>query len=95
MAVVIRYNSDILSDYQTFFTAHQVDMIESLAWLVNDEKSMGISEESGNMIVTLAHFYFELIETLRQSVTPTWTYLDWLTQDEYDAIMYKRTISEY
>lgn len=95
MAITIRFNSDILALYQAFYTAKQVDLLESLAWLINDEKSMGTSEEQGNMIVHLAHFYFEVIEALRQDINPSWTYLDWLTQEEYDAIMYKREISEY
>lgn len=92
---VITYNPDILALYQTFYANKQVDLIESLAWLINDEKSFGISIEQGNMIVNLAHFYFDVIQTLRQNVTPTWTYLDWLTQEEYDTIIYKREVLEY
>jgi hypothetical protein len=95
MAVSITFNSDLLSAFQTFYIAKQVDLVESLAWLINDEKSFGISEEQGNMIVHLAHFYFEAIEILRQSYNPDWTYLDWLTEDEYNAIMYKRQVLEY
>lgn len=89
------FNSDILTIYKTFYTNKQVDLTESLAWMIYDEKSMGVSEEQGNMIVSLAHFYFEVIQLLRQVNTPTWEYLDWLTQDEYDTIMYKRSVLEY
>lgn len=89
MAVVITYNPNIYSIFQTFYTARQIDLIESLAWLTNDEKSMGVSEEQGNMIVYLAQFYFTVIQLLRQTTDPAWEYLDWLTQDEYDTIMYK------
>ena len=78
MAVTINFNPNLLSLYQTFYTARKVDLTESLAWLINDEKSMGISEEQVNLIVLLAHFYFDAIETLRQVNNPTWTYLDWL-----------------
>jgi hypothetical protein len=92
---IINFNPDILALYQTFYTNKQVDLIESLAWLINDEKSFGSSTEQGNMIVHLAHFYFDVIEAVEQSIDPAWTYLDWLTQDEYDAIMYKREILEY
>jgi len=95
MGMTITFNPNILSLYQTFYNNKQVDLTESLAWMINDEKSMGASEEQGNMIVHLAYFYFEVIELLRQINTPTWEYLDWLTQDEYDSIMYKREILEY
>ena len=95
MGVEIRYNSDILALFQSFYTNKETDLIESLAWLIADEKSFGTSREQGEMIVYLAHFYFEVIESLRQDIVPTWTYLDWLTQDEYDIIMNKREILEY
>lgn len=89
------YNPNVLALYSSFYTAKQVDLVESLAWLIMDEKSMGISEEHVTLINHLAHFYFEAIQTLRQVNNPSWTYLDWLTQAEYDAIMYKRTVLEY
>lgn len=95
MAVTITYNPNILSLYQTFYTNKQVDLTESLAWLIVDEKSFGTSEEQGSMIIHLAHFYFEVIQLLRQVNTPTWEYIDWLTQAEYDEIMYKRQLLEY
>ena len=95
MAVTITYNSNIKTLYQTFYTARKVDLTESLAWLINDEKSKGISEEQITLIILLAHFYFDIIETLRQTNDPTWTYLDWLTQTEYDTILYKREVLGY
>lgn len=95
MAVTTTYNSDIKALYQSFYNARKIDLTESLIWLVNDEKSIGVSEEQVNLIILLAHFYFEIIKTLRQNNAPTWEYLDWLTQDEYDAIMYKREILKY
>lgn len=91
----ITFNPNILSLYQTFYSNKQVDLTESLAWLINDEKSFGSSEEQGNMIVHFAHFYFEVIQLLEQTIDANWTYLDWLTQEEYDAIMYKRQVLEY
>lgn len=69
MAVDITYNSDILALYQTFYTNKQVDLTESLAWLIADEKSMGNSEEQSNLIVHLANFYFDVIEALRYKIT--------------------------
>ena len=95
MAVEIRYNPNVLSLFQTFYTNKETDLLESLTWLINEEKSFGNTKEQGNMIVHLAHFYFEVIELLRQSIVSTWTYLDWLTQDEYNIIMRKREILEY
>ena len=95
MAVTINFNSNLLSLYQTFYTARKVDLTESLAWLINDEKSIGTSEEQVTLIILFAHFYFDAIETLRQNTVPTWTYLDWLTQVEYDNIMNKREILGY
>lgn len=89
------FNPNLLSAHQTFYTAKKVDLIEALTWLIADEKSFGSSEEQGNLIVLLAHFYFEGIKVLEQAVTPTWVYTDWLTQDEYDAIMYKREVLGY
>lgn len=95
MAVGITFNPNLLSAFQTFYTNKKVDLVESLAWLINDENSMGVSEEQANLILHLAHFYFDAIEILEQAIDPTWTYLDWLDEDEYDAIMYKRQILEY
>jgi hypothetical protein len=95
MAITITYNSNLKLLYQTFYSAKKVDLTESLAWLINDEKSMGVSEEQVNLIILLAHFYFDAIKVLRQVNTPTWEYLDWLTQEEYDTIMYKRETLEY
>lgn len=93
--MTITFNPNILSLYQTFYTAKTVDLTESLAWLIANEKSFGSSEEQGNLIIHLAHFYFEVIELLEQTIDVDWTYLDWLTQDEYNAIMYKREVLEY
>lgn len=95
MAVTIVYNSDIKTLYQAFYLARQVDMTESLAWLINDEKSMGTSEEQLTLINLLAHFYFGIMPTLRQVYDPNWAYTDWLTQDEYDTIISKREILGY
>ena len=89
------FNPNLLSLYQTFYTAKQVDLTESLAWLINDEKSMGVSEEQRNMILILVNFYFDAIELLRQVNTPAWTHLEWLTQAQYDKIMSKREILQY
>ena len=95
MAVTIVYNSDIKTLFQTFYNNHQVDFTESLAWLINDEKSFGTSEEQITLINLMANFYFEVIKTLRQSYDASWKYTDWLTEDEYNAIMYKREILGY
>lgn len=95
MAVTITYNSDLKALYQSFYSAKKIDLTESLAWLINDEKSKGVSEEQVNLIILLANFYFDVIEVLRQINTPTWEYLDWLTQEEYDIIMNKREILGY
>lgn len=93
MAIVITYNPDIFSIYQTFYTAKKVDLMESLAWLAADEKSMGVSQEQGNLIVQLAQFYFTIIQLLNQTINQNWSYLDWLTQSEYDKIMYKLSLA--
>ena len=95
MAVTINFNSNLLSLYQTFYTARKVDLTESLAWLINDEKSIGTSEEQVILILLLANFYFDAIKVLRQVNTPTWTYLNWFTQIEYDKIISKREILGY
>lgn len=95
MAVTITYNSDIKTLFQTFYSNHQVDFTESLAWLINDEKSIGTSEEQITLINLMANFYFEIIKTIRQSYNASWEYTDWLTEDEYNAIMYKREILGY
>ena len=92
MAVVITYNPDIFSIYQTFYTTKQVDLIESLAWIINDEKSFGSSEEQSVLILRLAQFYFSVIQLINQTIDPNWTYLDWLTQEEYDIIISKLII---
>jgi len=89
MAVIVTFNPNIYSIYQTFYTTKQTDLIESLAWLSNDERSMGVSEEQAILIKRLAQFYFTVIELLNQEINPSWTYLDWLTQEEYDLIMMK------
>lgn len=89
MAVIVTFNPDIYSIYQTFYSAKQTDLIESLAWLSNDERSMGVSEEQATLIKYLAQFYFTVIQLLNQAINPSWTYLDWLTQEEYDLIMMK------
>jgi len=95
MAVALRYNSDLLSLFQTFYSDKKVDLVESLAWLINDEKSFGTTEEQATLILYLAHFYFDAIYTLRRVNDPDWEYLDWLTQDEYDEIMYKRSLLSF
>ena len=95
MAIEIRYNPNILSLFQTLYANKETDLTELLAWLIEDEKSFGSSLEQGNMIIFVANFYFDVIELLRQVDTPTWTYLDWLTEEEYDAIIYKREILGY
>jgi hypothetical protein len=92
MAVSISFNPDIFSIYQTFYATKRVDLIESLAWIVNDEKSMGVSKEHGTLIIYLAQFYFTIIQVVEQSKNPNWTYLDWLTQAEYDKIMNKLSL---
>jgi hypothetical protein len=92
MAVVITYNPDIFSIYQTFYNARKIDLIESLAWLSADEKSMGTSKEQGTLITYLAQFYFTVIQLLEQTNNPDWNYLDWLTQEEYDKIIYKLSL---
>ena len=95
MAVGITFNSDVKILFQTFFSNRQVDYSESLAWVVNDEKSMGVSDEQVTLILLLAHFYFSAICTLRVGVNPAWEYTDWMTEDEYNIIMYKREILGY
>lgn len=95
MAVNITYNTDISDLYQAFYTKRQIDLIESLAWLTANEKSYGTSEEQLNLIIFLAHFYFEMLPVIRTISTPDWTYLNWLTQIEYDTIMNKREILGY
>lgn len=89
------FTSDILTLYQTFYNNKQVDLTESLAWLIANEKSMGISEDQMQFVSHLAHFYFEVLGSVRISFDTTWTYLNWLTQNEYDIIMYNRNILEY
>lgn len=89
MAVIVTFNPNIYSIYQTFYSTKQTDLIESLAWLSNDERSMGVSEEQATLIKYLAQFYFTVIQLLNQTINPSWTYLDWLTQEEYDLIMMK------
>lgn len=87
MAVIVTFNSDVFSIYQTFYTAKKSDLLESLAWLINDEKNIGTSEEQCTLIKYLAQFYFIVILLVKQTFNPSWTYLDWLTEEEYDTIM--------
>jgi hypothetical protein len=94
MAVVVTYNPNIFSIFQTFYTLREVDLIESLAYLTNDEKSMGTSQEQGTLITYLAQFYFTAIQLLELEFNSEWTYLDWLTQDEYDKIIYKLELAQ-
>lgn len=95
MAVNVTYNINIGDLYQAFYTKRQIDLLESLAWLTANEKSYGTSEEQLTLIVFLAHFYFEMLPVIRTINTPGWTYLDWLTQEEYDTIMNKREVLGY
>jgi len=87
MAVIVTFNSDVFSIYQTFYTAKKTDLLESLAWLINDEKNIGTSEEQCTLIKYLAQFYFTVILLVEQTFNPSWTYLDWLTEEEYNTIM--------
>ena len=89
MAISITYNPNLYALYQIFYDTKFVDLVESLAWLINDEKSQGVSEEQGNLIVLFAHFYFNAIQTLEQNIDPTWTYRSWLSEEEYNKIIYK------
>lgn len=93
--MTITFTSDVLTLYQTFYTNKKVDLTESLAWLIANEKSMGISEDQMQFVLHLAHFYFEVLGSVRLSFDTNWSYLNWLTQEEYDEIMYKRNILEY
>jgi len=91
----ITFTSNVLSLYQTFYANKKVDLTESLAWLIANEKSMGISEEQMQLVAHLAYFYFEVLGSVRQSFDTNWNYSNWLTSDEYNEIMYKRDILEY
>lgn len=95
MEIKIEYNSLIRSLFQIFYTNKESNLLESLNLLIADEKSFGTSKEQEVMILYLTNFYFEAIEGVRKSFNIDWTYLDWLTQDEYDIIMNKREILEY
>lgn len=92
MAVAITYNPNIYSLFNSYFDYRKDDLIESLVWLKNDEKNMGVSEEQRNLIRYLAHFYFFAIYLINLEYNSEWTYLDWLTQEEYDIITKKMSI---
>lgn len=92
MAVSITYNSDLYSLFYSYYSFRESDLMESLAWLMNDEKNMGTSEEQSTLIKYLAQYYFFAIYQMNLNFNPSWTYLDWLTQAEYDTIIAKMSI---
>lgn len=95
MAVNTTFNPNLLSLYQTFYSNKKADIEICLTQLITDEKNFGNSIEQAELITHLAHFYFQAIRTLRLEINSSWTYYDWLTNSEYNKIMYKRAIIGY